>query len=240
MITTDPARTPTFTQFANPDYFLETGAATCDPTDAGAKPCTTLEGHSGFAWNHGDVNPDINTTWLGMVGPGVRHLGIVSPSGANSGADARGLWSDHTDIRPTMMALLGLHDDYSHDGRVLFEVLADSALPQSLRAHRDTLTRLAQVYKQIDAPVGALGLASLHISSVALESNAPSDATYTQLEKELAWVTTQRNTIAAQMSSMLENAAFNGQAIDEQQAKKLIDQGQNLLEQVNTMAAAAH
>ncbi|HYX48323.1 MAG TPA: hypothetical protein VE843_01170, partial [Ktedonobacteraceae bacterium] len=61
MITADPARTATFTMFANPDYFLYAGAPNCN------SPCTSLD--TGFAWNHGDVSPDINTTWLGMVGP---------------------------------------------------------------------------------------------------------------------------------------------------------------------------
>src|SRR5579885_1541143 len=65
MITADPARTPTFTLFANPNYFLFAGAPNC------SSPCVTE--NPAFAWNHGDVAPDINTTWLGMVGPGVQH-----------------------------------------------------------------------------------------------------------------------------------------------------------------------
>src|SRR5207249_2404082 len=163
MVTADPARTPTFTLFADPNYFLFAGAPNCN------SPCVTEV--PAFAWNHGDVSPDINTTWLGMVGPGVRQLGV----------DGK-VWSDHTDIRPTMMTLLGLKDDYTHSGRTLFEVLQDWAVPPSLRAHRHTLTELAQVYKQIDAAVGKLGLASLRISTKALESNDPNDSTYTTLE----------------------------------------------------------
>src|SRR5205823_6061650 len=113
MITADPARTPTFTMFADPNYFLQTGALDC------SSPCVTEQ--PGFAWNHGDVNPDINVTWLGMVGPGVDQSGVDSNT-----------WSDHTDIRPTMMVLLGLKDDYSHDGRVLLEDLNSWAVPPSL------------------------------------------------------------------------------------------------------------
>ena len=218
MVTDDPARTPTFTMFADPDYFLLTGAPNCN------SPCVSEE--RGFAWNHGDVAPEINTTWLGMVGPGVQHIGVDST-----------LWSDHTDIRPTILALLGLHDDYVHDGRVLFEDLYDWAVPQSLRAHRETLIRLAQVYKQINACVGQLGLASLVVSTRALESNASGDSTYSNLENQLASITTQRDALAGQMSALLENAAFKGQTIDEQQAKQFISQGQALLNQVNTLAA---
>lgn len=214
MVTADPARTPTFTMFANPDYFLFAGAPNCN------SPCVTEQ--PGFAWNHGDVSPDINTTWLGIVGPGVKHLGVDGD-----------VWSDHTDNRLTMLSLLGLKDDYAHDGRVLFEVLEDSAVPQSLRAHRETLIRLAEIYKQINAPVGALGLASLKISTNALESGSASDdSAYTKLENQLISLTNQRNAVASQMAKLLEAAAFSGQSIDEQQAKQLIDQGNALLNQV--------
>src|SRR5256885_13391778 len=70
MVTADPARTPTFTMFADPNYFLFAGAPNC------STPCVTQQ--PGFAWNHGDVSPDINTTWLGIVGPGIRAQGVNS------------------------------------------------------------------------------------------------------------------------------------------------------------------
>src|SRR5581483_11987385 len=220
MITADPARTPTFTLFANPEYFLFAGAANCN------SPCVTVQ--PGFAWNHGDVAPDINTTWLGLVGPGVERRGVDSRT-----------WADQTDIRPTMLTALGLTDDYAHDGRVLFEVLEERAVPQSLRAHNETLQRLADAYKQINAPVGQLGLMSLRISTVALQGNAPGDATYAQLENRLATFTQQRNALATRMIGMLEAAAFRGQAIDEQQAKQIIDQANALLDAVSRCASGA-
>jgi hypothetical protein len=217
MITADPARTPTFTMFADPNYFLFAGAPNC------SSPCVTEQ--PGFAWNHGAVSPDINTTWLGMVGPGVRNIGVDNS-----------IWSDHTDIRPTMLALLGLKDDYAHDGRVLFEDLYDWAVPQSLRAHRETLIRLAQVYKQLNAAVGQFGLATLKVSTKALESGSASDdSKYTDLENQLISLNTQRDSITGPMINLLESAAFNGQSINEQQAKQLITQGQALLDEVNAM-----
>jgi hypothetical protein len=79
--------------------------------------------------------------------------------------------ADHADVRPTILALTGLKDDYSHDGRVLFEDLEGWALPTALRNGRGLTMQMAQVYKQINAPVGQLGLASLDISTRALESN---------------------------------------------------------------------
>jgi len=215
MITGDPARTPTFTMFAKPDYFLFAGAKNCN------SPCVAV--NPAFAWNHGDVSPDINTTWLGLVGPGVRAMGVDNNT-----------WSDHTDVRSTMMVLLGLKDDYAHDGRALFEDLYAWAVPQSLRAHSATLTQLAQVYKQLDADVGQFGLATLNISTQALESNASGDSTYIQLENQLISFNGQRDALASQMIGLLEGAEFNGQSINEQQAKQLISQGQALLNQVNT------
>jgi hypothetical protein len=180
----------------------------------------------GFAWNHGDVGKDINTTWLGLVGPGIRHLGLTDD-----------VWSDHTDIRPTMLSLLGLKDDYTDDGRVLFQFINDGALPASLKAHTETLRRLADVYKQINAPVNQLGLDSLVISTAAEKSgSAADDSTYTTLEHQLAQFTTQRNALAAQMISLLEGAAFNGHAIDEQATKQLVDQAEVLLDQVQQLA----
>jgi len=220
MVTADPARTPTLTMFARPDYFLFAGAPNCN------SPCVTV--NPAFAWNHGDVTPDITTTWLGIVGPGVRNQGVDTAT-----------WTDHTDIRPTMMMLLGLHDDYMHDGRAIIEPLYAWALPQALRAHRETLLRLGAVYKQINAAVGRLGLDSLRISTRALESGSPADdSTYTNLENQLTGFTTQRNTLAGQMQALLESATFDNQPANEQQAKRLTAQGQALLDQVAALANA--
>ncbi len=219
MITADPARTPTFTMFADPNYFLFAGSPNC------ASPCITQQ--PGFAWNHGTVSPDINTTWLGMVGPGVQRMGVNGS-----------VWSDHTDIRPTMMELVGLKDDYSHDGRVLFEVLQKSALPQAVRKQLQALISLAQSYKQINAPVASFAQTTLGISTTALESNAPNDSTYTQLENQLINMTITRNAIAAQMIATLEAAEFGGSsnASANSQVSSLITQANTLLAHAKTLA----
>jgi hypothetical protein len=216
MITADPARTPTFTMFADPNYFLFAGAPNC------TSPCVTQQ--PGFAWNHGTVSPDINTTWLGMVGPGVDQIGIDSTT-----------WSDHTDIRPTILTLLGLRDDYSHDGRVLAEDLTGYARPFALRKSFGSFVKLAQIYKQIDACVGQLGLATLAVSTRALESNAPGDSTYIDLENQLISVTNQRDALAAQMIALLEATEFGNQTLSNAQVQPLIAQGQALLNQVNSL-----
>jgi hypothetical protein len=215
MITADPARDPTFTMFADPNYFLFQGAPNC------SSPCATIS--PAFAWNHGDVQPEITTTWLGMVGPGVDQTGIDSTT-----------WSDHTDIRPTILTLAGLKDDYSHDGRTLVEDLTGWAQPSAVKKS-SSFVSLAQMYKQIDACVGQLGLASLKVSTTALESNAPGDSTYTNLENQLSSISVQRDALAAQMIGLLEGAEFNNQPFSDQQAQQLIAQGQALLNQVNSL-----
>ncbi len=106
------------------------------------------------------------------------------------------------------MELLGLRDDYSHDGRVLFEALTPGALPPIVRAHLDFFVSLAQIYKQINAPVGELGLKTLQISTQALASNSANDSTYVQLENHLQTITDQRNAIASQIIALLESVEF--------------------------------
>ncbi|HEV2217273.1 MAG TPA: hypothetical protein VGV88_06840 [Candidatus Dormibacteraeota bacterium] len=216
MVTDDPARTPTFTLFGNPDYFIFHGAPNC------SFPCVAES--PGFAWNHGDVQPEITTTWLGMVGPGVTNLGVDGST-----------WSDHTDIRPTIMALTGLQDDYSHDGRVLTEDLDGWARPAATRLNGG-FAKLAVIYKQIDASVGQFALATLAASTQAIESGSASDdSRYVSLENELVSLNNQRNDLAAQMIALLEGAEFNGQAITEQQAQPLVAQGQALLAQADSL-----
>jgi len=221
MISHDSARTPTFILFGNPDYFLSaSGHPTplCAPTTDSA---SCFAQSRAFAWNHGDFQREIVHTWLGMVGPGVRNLGFDNQ-----------MFTDHTDIRPTILSLAKLKDDYAHDGRVLFEILHDDALPVALRGHSDTLRDLAEAYKQINAPTARLGLATLTgISTRAVASgDSTNDATYTALEDRIRDITARRNAIAGPMIDMLEDAAFNNQKIDEREARRLIDRAEDLLE----------
>ncbi|HKT05399.1 MAG TPA: hypothetical protein VJT31_38265 [Rugosimonospora sp.] len=200
MVTGDPLRTPTFTAFANPDYFLFTGAANC------TSPCVTVQ--PGFAWNHGDFAPDINQTWLGMVGPGVRRLGVT-----------RAVWSDQTDVRPTMLSLLGLRDDYRSDGRLLFEFVDDAHLPAGLRGHRAELVALGQVYKQLNACVGEFGTDTLVASTRAIQSDTPGDAQYNKTMNALTRLGELRDAVAADIAAQFDNATFHNGRLDEWRAR---------------------
>jgi hypothetical protein len=215
MVTSDPNRTPNFILFANPDYFFLTKSPVL--------PCTAIPNcfpqTRDHAWNHGDFQREITHTWVGLVGPGVREQGRTGQ-----------IFSDHTDIRPTIMTLARLKDDYVHDGRVLFDILTEGALPDSLRDHRVTLARLAAAYKQINAPLGKLGLKTLTgISTQALKGD---HAAYAGLEDKIVDLTKRRNEIALKMITTLESASFQGQEINEEEAQHLIEQAEDLLESI--------
>jgi hypothetical protein len=112
MVDADPARTPTHAMFANPDYYLQTGSKTCTASGLGGCVYQT----DSYAWDHGDYAAEINTNYVGFVGPGVKNLGLDGPaankgttsSGPDSGlltvADDHfpGPWVDETDIRPAV------------------------------------------------------------------------------------------------------------------------------------------
>jgi hypothetical protein len=220
MITGDPKRTPTVVDFGTTDFWLDN-----DPTVCGTG-INFCEPAGGDAWNHGTVGSQINTTWLGLVGPGVAHQGVNGS-----------IWSDHTNIQPTMMALLRLHDDYTPDGRVLAEVFKPSALPSAMKSHYGALIKLGQVYTQLEAPVGAFGLDTLKASTRALASNSGGDATYRTIENQLASLGTRRDKVAGQIRALLDRAAFGGKAISVRRADALIKTGESVIGAAAVLAA---
>jgi hypothetical protein len=215
MVNSDPSRTPTFTMFANADFYFQTTNPTC-----GGNPCV----NPGFAWNHGDFQHEIANTWVGMVGPGVQDAGL-DPS----------TWTDHTNVRPTMLALLGLHDDYLNDGRVLVEGLDTKATPHALVAHRETVRRLGDAYEQLNAAFGDFALETLQASTAAIASS--DESTYNRIEDAIASLTQRRDALAGDIKSQLAAAAFDAQDLDEGQAKSEIDQAQELIDQARTLAS---
>ncbi|MGH9066532.1 MAG: hypothetical protein ACRD0J_03285, partial [Acidimicrobiales bacterium] len=223
MVTGDPARTPTAVMFSNPAYYLSAGKKVDCKTVPASQSCVYI-GSSDYAWGHGSLGPVDNTIWAGLVGPGIR------PTGVNT------LWSDESDLQPTMAAALGLHPDYASQGRALVGIIEPSALPASLKAHHHTLAQLGQVYSQLEAPVGQLGLASLRISTRAMEGDA---AAYAKGEAELASVLTKRDRIGAQMAGLLDGAERHGQPIPEGKARSLVSSGRQLLAQVTAAAGGS-
>ena len=227
MTNADPQRTPSFTYFAKPDYFLTTGPNRCIERPATLNVDTCIDYH--FAYSHGDVTEDIGRTWLGFVGPGVKNLGRTSET-----------WSDHADIRPTMLALLGLKDSYEPDGAVLADFLQTSAISRDMRAHHESLVRLHNVYKEIAAPFGPFAADTLVASTHAISSGSSTDDShYITFENSLASLTSQRDSLEAQMRTALTNAALGGLTASEQDLKSMIAQGQQLLGQASALAATS-
>ena len=223
MVTADPNRTPTFTLFADPNwFFFATGGGPCaTPADCAFIPART---NQSFAWNHGDIQDEIASTWVGYVGPDIRQLG-------QTGA----VWTDHTDVRPTMMAALGLNDDYQQDGRVVSQFLETGAVSQAMRQGNETLLRLGAAYKQIMASFGQFSHDTLVASTRAL---AATDAnTYTSIENQIMSLTNQRDRLASEIRNVLYNAAFNNQSASEQQMESLIARANALLARSGALAA---
>jgi hypothetical protein len=218
MVTSDPARTPNITDFGNDDYFFEAFGDTtpCNQPDGGF---VCFSENNGFAWNHGNFQTQITHNWAAVVGPGVQ----PNPNGAD-------VFTDHTDLRPTLLSLLGLEDDYDHDGRAIFEIMTRGAIPHEIREHLHTAERMAHLLKAINAPVGPLGVKTLKLSTTALASNATNDATYNKIENELIDITKRRNAIASRMLSMLEDSTFDGKEFNENKAKELIEAAEKLLD----------
>lgn len=223
MITSDPFRTPTYTPFADADwFFFATGGAACaSMADCASIPART---NSSFAWNHGDIQNEIATTWVGYVGPGVEDNGVNSRT-----------WSDHTDVRPTILSLVGLKDDYVHDGRVVSEVLEGRATPQAVKLSFG-FDVLAAIYKQLNAPFGQFGMATLKASTKALASNDAGDATYTSIENRIASLTASRAALANEIKQALDGAEFNGKPINFFKALELIVRGDVLIGEANQSA----
>ncbi|MDX6477966.1 MAG: hypothetical protein QOG29_553, partial [Gaiellaceae bacterium] len=179
MVNSDPARTPSFTGFGDPNYFITDAGPSC-----GSNPC--IDYH--FAWSHGDVQPVIGTTWAGFVGPGIQTNGIDDKT-----------WTDHTNVRPTMLLLLGLKDDYGHDGRVLIEGLDKKALPNTLFEHSKTTTQLGAIYEQLNAPFGSFAMDTLTASTKGIRST--DESVYESYETQIQDLTNQRDDLASQIKS---------------------------------------
>jgi hypothetical protein len=195
--------------FAKPDYFLST-----------FPPTTAI--NPAFNWNHGDIAPEINVTWLGLVGPHVKHLGVTGK-----------VWTDHSDIRPTLLSLTGLKDDYAHQGRPITEVI--NGLGED--GNGADLQRLAALYKQINAPVGQLSLDSVRFATRATLTSSAGDATYIAADGTIAGWTARRDALAAKIIPLLDPTAPKSTHSDGAHARALAAQAASLLAEVHAAAA---
>lgn len=226
MVTADPQRTPTVTGFAPGQDYVESS-----PSDCGGTANNSCS-NSAFGYVHGDFAPETNTTWAGFAGPGVANLGTSN------------VWTDHVDLRPTLLSLLGLQDDYTNDGRVISEILLPGAVPASVAS--PVATQLGTLLKQLDAPVyssteGAndgFGPATLVADTEALASNAAGDSTYTDVTGRINTITAERNVVTGDIKARLL-AAESGSVIDPAAAATDVTNGQCVLAYANALKAYA-
>ena len=122
---------------------------------------------------------------------------------------ATGTWVDETDIRPTLLYLAGLHDDYQSDGRAISEVLA--APGATLGSAK--VQAVGQCYKQLNSSVGEFGTSTLQASTQALESNSAGDQFYLDTELALTQLEQARDGVAGRIKQALGAAEFAGASI---------------------------
>ena len=202
MQTADTLRTPTYSIFPVPDYFFGTSG-----------PNVTF--NNGFAYDHGYYSPNINVTWAAFTGPGVAVRGIDGPQPADGNeandpnstrtvpeASKVGTWVEEADIRPTLLHLVGLTDDYQSDGHVITQAL--SSVPSALAATAD----LAAGYDQINSSVGQFATDTLIADTKALASGSSSDdSAYATEQATLLQLANDRDQAAQQIKDTLSAAA---------------------------------
>jgi hypothetical protein len=235
MVNADPQREPTFTLFGDPAFYFE---SSCEKGSSSTAGCP-LE-NPGFAWNHGDIQPEIASTWQGWVGPGINNL-----------RQTDAIWTDHSDARPTLMTVLGLHDDYDWDGAAIAQIIgsthggwdpwsrAQSALPWTIRVDERGYEDLDAAYKQLDAPFGEFGLQTLDADTTALASNSTNDATYTGTDSQLAACESARTSLVGQIQPVLEKAETGQAPVSSWQAFKLVGQADKLINDAKTLAGSS-
>jgi hypothetical protein len=228
--TADTLRTPTYTLFPMPDYFFGTSGA-------------NVEVNPAFAWDHGYYSPNIDITWAGVVGPGAAANGVDGPAPAdgneshdpnslNTVPDASGVgtWVEETDLRPTLLHLAGLTDDYQSDGRVISQVLSSPA--SSLR---DT-EALAVAYQQINSSVGQFATDTMLADSAALASgSASNDSAYLSEQARLRHLADNRDKLAGEIKAVLTQAA-EGHAPSHGTVTSEIARANALLKQAHQLA----
>jgi hypothetical protein len=229
----DPNRTPSFTIWPKGDFFMSSGTKDTSSNVDGCPAGTTAANAStncvstsnAFAWDHGYYAPEIDNSWLGLVGPGVAHNGVDGRSaadGPNSADGANsdpqlvtpnndpGTWGDETDMRPTLLALVGLKDDYVDDGRVLVEDLTN---PPD-KAGQPKYQRLAVCYKQLNSSVGQFGTDMIVADTSALKTGSGTDdSTYDTALGNITTLGAARDALATKIKNDLFDAGFNNTPI---------------------------
>ena len=181
--------------------------------------------NNGFAWDHGYYAPEIDNTWLGSSAPGVAHKGVdgrrrtrVRTRTGRTNSEPQLVTSttapapgpDHTDTRPTLIALIGLKDDYIGDGRVLVRGPDRHTGPD----RRQEVRGSGVCYKQLNSSVGQFGTDVLVADTAALKTGSSSDdSAYKGFAADINSLGAKRDKLATTIKEDLYNAAFNNTPI---------------------------
>jgi hypothetical protein len=112
------------------------------------------------------------------------------------------------------------------------------AVPKGL--DKKDAEKLGAVYKQLTASFGAFAMNTLVASTKALKSGtAANDSHYTDVENQIASLTSQRDALMAQIRTGLNNAQFNGDKLDKKDVKKWTKAAQDLIAQSAALAASS-
>src|SRR6476619_1341020 len=228
----DPLRFPTYTLFPKPDYFFSTSGS----------PVSIF---SNFAYDHGYYSPNIDVTWVGLAGKGVQVNGLdgPEPDEGNQPSDPEsthtvpqasqvGTWVEETDIRPTMLYLLGLKDDYESDGHVITQAVQH--VPRALAA----TAQLAAGYDQIESSVGQFGTDTLIADTKALASGSSADDSAYQTEQQtLLKLANDRDRAVTKIKKALNDAAHN-QGLHHGQVRHYLSLVNTLLQRADALAGS--
>ncbi|HEU5214212.1 MAG TPA: hypothetical protein VFU30_01595 [Gaiellaceae bacterium] len=232
MQTVDPLRFPTYTLFPKPDYFFSASG-----------PNVSI--NSSFAYDHGYYSPNIDVTWVGIAGKGAAVNGVDGPEPADGNqpsdpesthtvpeASRQGTWVEETDIRPTMLYLLGLRDDYQSDGHVIAQALAN--VPRGLAATEE----LAAAYDQIESSVGQFATDTLIADTRALASGSSSDDSAYQAEQStLRQLADDRDRVVARLKHVLSVAAHS-EGLRHGEVRTGLAQANDLLQRAAALAGS--
>ncbi|HEX3056680.1 MAG TPA: hypothetical protein VHP82_11135, partial [Gaiellaceae bacterium] len=180
-----------------------------------------------------------------IAGKGVKVGGVDGPSPADGNqpsdpesthtvpqASTVGTWVEETDIRPTMLYLAGLSDDYQSDGHVITQALA--TVPPALAATQ----QLAAGYDQIESSVGQFGTDTLIADTKALASGSSSDdSAFANEQATLSTLAGDRDTAAAKIKKELSDAAA-GHALSTGQLTSGLAQVKELLRRADALAGS--
>jgi hypothetical protein len=132
------------------------------------------------------------------------------------------------------MALTGLKDDYTEDGRVLTEDL--SINPGKTK--QGQFQNLAACYKQLNSSVGEFGTDMIVAETAALKSgSATDDSSYENTLSQIKSLGSKRDALATQIKTALFDAEFNDTTV--KAGGNLVNQCQDLVKQADSLSAAS-